>query len=233
MLIWWSNTDMMSNMNVRPTRSLSRLGLVAVVLLALGGQVLAQLPPGGPPGSPAAAHRHAIEMQQQEKTDTAVGVLVMMDKEEIEMERKQTDAASNSPTAAPAIDPGVLAATPPPPAQLPPAALPGVIQPNMNPPGTSGTQTPPAPATPAAGNTAPAAPPAEQKGEAGRMVLGEKIDVLTLEDLQDKLQATPDMILTLSGHTYRMSLLGDFAKSLSTISAMSTQSPVAQSPGRQ
>lgn len=65
------------------------------------------------------------------------------------------------------------------------------------------------------------------------MVLGEKIDVLTLEDLQDKLQATPDMILTLSGHTYRMSLLGDFTKSLATISALATQSPVAQNSRRQ
>ncbi len=223
MLIWWSNTNMVSSINIRLIRPLSRLGLVAVTvaLLVLGEHAVAQLPPGGPPGSPAAAHRHAIEMQQQGQTDTAVGVLVMMDQEEIEMERKQTDTASSSPpaTPAPAVDSGVLAATPPSPAQLPPAALPGVIQPNMNPPMTSGTQTPPA--------------PAEQKSEAGRMVLGEKIDVLTLEDLQDKLQATPDMILTLSGHTYRMSLLGDFTKSLTTTSTMATQSPVAQNSKRQ
>ena len=209
MLVWWSNTNMVSSMNVQLIRPLSRLGLVAVALLVLGGQALAQLPPGGPPGSPAAAHRHAIDMQQ-----------------------KQTDTASDSPTAplAPAVDPQVVTATPPAPEQLPPTALPGVIQPSMNPPGAVGVQTPPATPAPA---VAVEAAPSGQKSEAGRMVLGEKIDVLTLEDLQDKLQATPDMILTLSGHTYRMSLLGDFTKSLATISALATQSPVAQNSKRQ
>lgn len=202
---------MVSSMNIRLIRPLSRLGLVAVTvaLLVLGEHAVAQLPPGGPPGSPAAAHRHAIEMQQ-----------------------KQGNAAPDSPTAplAPAVDPRVATATPPAPEQLPPTALPGVIQPNMNPPGTVGVQTPPTPPAPA---VAVEAAPAGQKSEAGRMVLGEKIDVLTLEDLQDKLQATPDMILTLSGHTYRMSLLGDFTKSLATISALATQSPVAQSSKQQ
>lgn len=222
MVVWWSSINMVSSMNVRLIPPLSRLGLVAVALLVLGGQVFAQLPPGGPAGSPAAAHRHAIEAQQ-----------------------KQENTAPGSPIAlpAPAVDPRVVAATPPAPEQLPPTALPGTIQPNMNPPGTPpshpplpGTagaqaQTPPATTTPVI--AVEAKPAAGQKGEAGRMVLGEKIDVLTLEDLQDKLQATPDMILTLSGHTYRMSLLGDFTKSLATISALATQSPVAQNSRRQ
>lgn len=216
---------MASSMNIRLIRPFSRLGLMAVALLVLEGQVLAQLPPGGPPGSPAAAHRHAVEMQQ-----------------------KQENATLGSPTAppAPVVDPQVVATTPPPPEQLPPTALPGVIQPDMNPPGsppsrpplpgTAGVQaqTPPTnPAPVVAVDTKPAAPSADQKSEVGRMVLGEKIDVLTLEDLQDKLQATPDMILTLSGHTYRMSLLGDFTKSLATLSALAPQSPVAQSSKQQ
>lgn len=120
-------------------------------------------------------------------------------------------------------------------AQLPPGAPvpPGLIVPqNVTPPlaanGLPETGIPAAPATPAASAatpeataaTAPASPP-PPSNKPGEMVLGQKIDTLTLEDLQDKLQASPDMIFRSASMTYQAEMLQTLNDKLAATSGTS------------
>lgn len=127
-------------------------------------------------------------------------------------------------------------------AQLPPGAphLPGVVAPQVTPPALAPNGLPngaaaqaapsalPVTSLPAAAPTGAPTPEGQtQAGQTqatnvpGQMVLGEKIDVLTLSDLEDKLQASPNMILLSASRDYQMQLLKSLNEKIAAVGMVS------------
>lgn len=63
---------------------------------------------------------------------------------------------------------------------------------------------------------APANGPSASSNQAGNQSIGQKIDLLTLKDLENRLQATPDPIFMMLSRTYQMTLLSSIKSEMTT-----------------
>lgn len=99
------------------------------------------------------------------------------------------------------------------------AGVPVGVPPSAPPPSLTATQTNNAPEQGAGIQPIPAAtaPTAGSTSEsAGTQSIGQKIDLLTLKDLEDKLQATPDPIFMRSSKTFQIDLLTTLEKEMTS-----------------
>lgn len=118
---------------------------------------------------------------------------------------------------------GVATATPnsAPPSGSPPASAPTMPVAAQN---TVAAPLPSAPQQPTGIQPIPAtqmtSSPATSSDAAGNMSIGQKIDLITLKDLENKLQATPDPIFMRSSRTYQLTLMSSLNKEIDTSGAI-------------
>ncbi len=110
---------------------------------------------------------------------------------------------------------GVATATP---NSAPPSVSPPASAPTM-PVAAQNTVAAPLPSAPPQ-STGIQPIPATSSDSAGNMSIGQKIDLITLKDLENKLQATPDPIFMRSSRTYQLTLMSSINKEIDTSGAI-------------